>query len=173
MSWSKLPFWFSVTSAALLGLSACQDKTAAPDAETPAVTESPATVSEMPAVSESPTTESETSVSPESPPAAAKRSASNIAVQTVKPIIAEPEIDLAAQRAAQRVAQFQANCRERITAKMIDPDAASITYVPTSQPDAYLAQVELLNRATGGTIRLDFDCRRNADGEVTTKMLAD
>jgi hypothetical protein len=96
-----------------------------------------------------------------------------MAVQSKKPIIIEPEIDLAAQRAAQRTAQFQADCRERITARMIDPDAANITYVPTSQPDAYLAQVELLNRASGGTIRLDFDCRRNADGEVTTKMLAD
>ena len=135
MSRLKIHLWFCLTSATLLGLSACQDKAAAPEA--PALSKSPAV--------------------PE------------VAVQTSQPLTVEPEIDLAALRAA----QFQADCRERITAKMIEPDAANITYVPTSQPDTYTAQVELLNRATGGTIRLDFDCRRNADGEITTKMIAD
>jgi len=116
MSRLKLHLWLILTSAALLGVSACQDKAAAPEA--PAISESPAT----PATPE-------------------------VAVQTAQPIIVEPKIDLAALRAA----QFQEDCRERITAKMIEPEAANI----------------------GGTIRLDFDCRRNADGEITTKMIAD
>ena len=138
MSRLKIHLWFCLTSATLLGVSACQDKTAAP--ETPAISESPA----APATPE-------------------------VAVQTSQPRLVEPKIDMVALRAA----QFQADCRERITAKMIEPDAANITYVPTSQPDAYTAQVELLNRETGGVIRLDFDCRRNANGEITTKMITD
>lgn len=69
-------------------------------------------------------------------------------------------------------AAFKSACTDKITAKMIDPSAADISYTPLSGEDGFRASVNLKTQG-GGDIALEFTCRRNADGDVVSKLISD
>lgn len=69
--------------------------------------------------------------------------------------------------------ELQSDCTDKITARMIDPAAANVSFTPLSDENGLQAQVKLLNRESGGTIELNFTCVRTANGEVVTTLVSD
>ena len=68
---------------------------------------------------------------------------------------------------------FQTACSDEITAKMIDPTAAKISYTRLMQGAGYQAQVTLQNQGSGKTMTFDYICLRAEGGEVITKLISD
>ena len=84
------------------------------------------------------------------------------AVQSAAPLSIKPTPDTG----------FQSACTDKITAKMIDPDAANIAYAPLQSDEGYDAAVTL-TKQDGSTVSLDLKCRRDAEGTITAQLIAD
>lgn len=68
---------------------------------------------------------------------------------------------------------FQSACAKQITAQMIDPTAAEISYSNMTTEDGIKASVTVTNPTDGSISALEFLCIPNGDGDAIAELLAD
>ncbi len=168
MTKARLLFQTLMTASVVTALAACGAKTPETEAEQPNLSETGLPTPDAAALGKTDGGLPKTATPPtDNPKAKSPDKAALLAKPLAKPAseIIEPEID--------PNAAFHAACTDRITAKMIDPSAVDITYTPLAGEDGFQAAVNLQKQGDGGSIRLDFTCRRTAGGDVFTQLISD